>query len=149
MTASFHSATFELLGTRPRTTTAALGEIESAEQRLGVRLPPSVREWYSLESALSVLSEHSNDDPLIPVRDFALTDSTAGRLIPIRWENQGVCTWAILLDGSDDPPVLVDVDSNGLARSRSSRRTRCACAGDARGVPTGELLTARVEGTAP
>jgi len=35
------------------------------------------------------------------------------RLVPIRHENQGVCVWAVELDGSDNPPVWVDVDSNG------------------------------------
>jgi hypothetical protein len=78
-----------------------------------VRLPLAVREWYSHEGALSILAEHSNEDPPIPVREFALVESPAGRLIPIRLENQGVCTWAILLDGTDDPPVYVDVDSDG------------------------------------
>ncbi len=95
-----------------------------------MRLPPSVREWYSYESALSVLAEHSNGDPPIPVLEFALTESTVGRLIPIRWENQGVCTWAIFLDGSDDPPVFVDVDSDGtewqlLARKFSTYVYTC------------------------
>jgi hypothetical protein len=113
--ASFHLATFELLGTHPRPSALALGELEATEQHLGMRLPPSLREWYSYDSALPILSEHSNADPPIPVQEFSVTQSTAGRLIPIRWENQGVCTWAILLDGSDDPPVLVDVDSDGTA----------------------------------
>ncbi len=112
---SFHSATFELLGTQPRTSTAALGEVESTEQRLGMRLPLAVREWYSYQSALSILAMHSNEDPPIPVRDFTFAESTVGRLLPIRWENQGVCTWALRFDGSDDPPVLVDVDSGGTA----------------------------------
>jgi len=110
---SFHRASFELLGTQPRTSTTALCELERTEQRIGMRLPPSVREWYSYDGALPILAAHSNEDPPIPVQEFSLTESTAGRLIPIRWENQGVCTWAILLDGSDDPPVLVDVDSDG------------------------------------
>jgi hypothetical protein len=57
--------------------------------------------------------EHSNRDPPIPVAEFSLTESPLGPLIPIRCENQGVCTWAILLDGSNDPPVFVDVDSDG------------------------------------
>ncbi|HTU90431.1 MAG TPA: hypothetical protein VMF69_10180 [Gemmataceae bacterium] len=35
------------------------------------------------------------------------------RLLPFKYENQGVCEWAIVLDGSDDSPVYVDVDSNG------------------------------------
>jgi len=34
-------------------------------------------------------------------------------LIPFRNENQGVCVWALLLDGSADPPVYVDVDTDG------------------------------------
>jgi hypothetical protein len=111
--ASFHRATFELLGPEPRTSAAALGELERTEQRLGMRLPPSVREWYSYGGALPILAAHSNNDPPIPVQEFSPTESTAGRLIPIRRENQCVCNWAILLDGSEDPPVLVDVDSDG------------------------------------
>jgi hypothetical protein len=35
------------------------------------------------------------------------------RLLPIRHENQGVCVWAAHLDGSADPPVLIDVDTQG------------------------------------
>jgi hypothetical protein len=35
------------------------------------------------------------------------------RLLPFKYENQGVCTWSISLDGSDDPPVYVDVDTDG------------------------------------
>lgn len=112
---SFHRATFELLGDLPRSSTAALGDLEKTERRLGMRLPASVREWYLYDDALLILALHSNDDPPIPVEEFSLTESMAGRLIPIRRENQGVCTWAVLLDGSDDPPVVVDVDSNGTA----------------------------------
>jgi hypothetical protein len=76
-------------------------------------LPLSVREWYSFESAVAALAEHSNQDPPIAIRDFAVLEWNSHRLLPIRRENQGVCTWAIDLDGSEDPPVLVDVDSDG------------------------------------
>lgn len=110
---SYHRATFDLLGDLPRTSAGAIAELERAEQRLGMRLPSSLREWYSYDGALTILASHSNDDPPIPVEEFSLTDSDAGRLIPIRRENQGVCTWAVVLDGSDDPPVMVDVDSDG------------------------------------
>jgi hypothetical protein len=116
--ASFHAATFELLGTPPRVSTAAFSELERTEQRLGARLPPAVREWYAYDGALSILATHSNDDPPIPVQEFSLRESSAGRLIPIRRENQGVCIWAVLLDGSDDPPVLVDVDTDGAVWQR-------------------------------
>ena len=109
----FHDATVEHLDIRPRITMAALGELARTQRRLGIDLPASVREWYSYDCALSVLSEHSNGDPPIPVAEFALTQSMVGPLIPIRQENQGVCTWAILLDGSNDPPVFVGMDSAG------------------------------------
>lgn len=111
--ASYHNATLELLGRRLRSEPTALDALECAERRLGVRLPRSVREWYSCDDAVPILAEHSNDDSPIAVQDFALRESPIGRVLPIRWENQGVCTWAVLLDGSDDPPVLVDVDSGG------------------------------------
>jgi hypothetical protein len=108
-----HDATVEHLDIRLRITMAALGELARTQRRLGIDLPPSVREWYAYDCALSVLSEHSNGDPPIPVEEFVLTESMVGPLIPIRRENQGVRTWAILLDGSNDPPVFVNVDSDG------------------------------------
>jgi hypothetical protein len=38
-------------------------------------------------------------------------------LLEVLIENQGVCTWAVMLDGSDDPPVVVEVDSRDSAAS--------------------------------
>ena len=109
----FHAATFRLLGIEPRISRTAVSECERAERRFGFRLPSSVREWYSYEDALDLLTRYSNQDWPIPVRKFATTEWNEYRLLPFKNENQGVCVWAILLDGSDDPPVYVDVDSNG------------------------------------
>jgi hypothetical protein len=110
---SFHTATFLLLGNEPRVTAAARAAVDDAEQRLGIPLPSSVREWYERDGAIRILAEHSNDDPPIKVPDLTVEQWQSQTLIPIRHENQGVCTWAICLDGTDDPPVLVDVDTNG------------------------------------
>jgi len=109
----YHAATLAILGSERRVSSSAKEEIWKSEARLGLTLPPAVREWYALEDAISVLAEHSNDDPPIPVRSFAVTDWQSCHMLPFRNENQGVCTWAIILDGSDDPPVYVDVDSGG------------------------------------
>ena len=38
-------------------------------------------------------------------------------------ENQGVCAWAIQLDGSDDPPVVVDVDTKQFTSWRQCADT--------------------------
>jgi len=87
--------------------------VESAERRLGFRLPPAVREWYCNEEAIDILARYSHQDPPIPLKEFAVTEWQSLRLLPFKYENQGVCTWSISLDGSDDPPVYVDVDSDG------------------------------------
>jgi hypothetical protein len=111
--ATFHSATFRLLGTEPRISAMALSEVETVERRIGGRLPASVREWYCYHGAIDILEKHSNQDPPIALDEFAVLEWKSHRLLPFRVENQGVCIWSILLDGLDDPPVYVDVDSEG------------------------------------
>src|SRR6516162_5986749 len=110
---SFHSATFRLLRSEPHVSSAARSTVESAECRLGFRLPPSVGEWYCNEKAIDILAKYSNQDPPIPLEEFAVTEWNSLRLQPFKYENQGVCKWAISLDGSDDPPVYLDVDTDG------------------------------------
>ncbi len=110
---SYHTATFRLLNSEPRTSTQMRAAVQEAEGRLGFSLPASVREWYTCEDAVRILADHSNQDPPVEVRDFTIIDRQSRRLLPIRHENQGVCTWAIALDGSEDPPVFVEVDSGG------------------------------------
>lgn len=109
----FHAAAIDLLTRPPKRSESATAEVVAAERRLGVALPPSVRDWYTYENAMEILAEHSNEDPPIAPAGFATIEWQSNRLLPIRRENQGVCTWAIALNGSDDPPVMVDVDSGG------------------------------------
>ena len=109
----FHTATLKLLGSEPRSTGTSESLLREAEDRLGFSLPPSVREWYSLDDAIEILAKYSNDDPPIPIRELTVLEWGSDKLLPFRNENQGVCTWAIMLDGSEDPPVYVDVDSGG------------------------------------
>lgn len=110
---AFHDATFRLLGREPAVSLAAARCLADAEQRLGVTLPASVRDWYARESAIEILADHSNDDPPVEVRQFEAIRWRSRTLLPIRKENQGVCAWAVEMDGADDPRTLVDVDSEG------------------------------------
>ena len=109
----FHTATFRLLGSKAQVSPVAVSQVDETEQRLGFRLPASVREWYCNEGAIDILAKYSNQDPPILLRNFAVTEWESLRLLPFKYENQGVCTWSIVLDGSDDPPVYVDVDTDG------------------------------------
>ncbi len=126
----FHTKTFALLGIEPSVSPSAVELLDQVEKRIGRPLPASVREWYELRGAYRLLLEHSNDDPPVDISHFGepARDSRGGGphdliardLLLFRWENQAVCTWAICLDGSDDPPVVVDVDT------QFSTWTRCA-----------------------
>lgn len=113
MRISYHRSTIEMLDSEPRVFAEAEARLADVENSLGVSLPPSVREWYSFENAIEILAESSNEDPPIPLRDFAAVRSQSRVLLPFRVEDQGVCTWSVALDGTDDPPVYVDVDSDG------------------------------------
>jgi hypothetical protein len=111
---SFHDSTFRLLGGSLCVSPAAQKQLDESELRLGITLPTSVREWYERESAIRVLVENSNDDPPIDVSKFELASWQSKTLMPIRRENQGVCTWAVEIDGTEDPAVFVAVDNNGM-----------------------------------
>jgi hypothetical protein len=110
---SFYADTFQLIGIEPRTSLSAVADVDRAELRLGLKLPASVREWYCYDQATDILRRYSNQDWPIPAAKFAVIDWHGTLLLPFKHENQGVCTWAIVLDGSENPPVLVDFDSNG------------------------------------
>lgn len=92
---------------------SAQAAVENAEHRLGFQFPASLREWYCDDESIDILTRYSNQDPPIPIDRFSVIEWNTLRLLPFKYENQGVCTWSISLDGSDDPPVYVDVDTNG------------------------------------
>lgn len=110
---SYYASTFRLLRSEPRFTPAAHFAVERAERRLRFRLPASVREWYSNEDAIDILTEHSNCDQLIPLEKLKVIKWQRRRLLPFKIETEGVCIWSILLDETDDPPVLYDFDTDG------------------------------------
>jgi len=117
----YHARTLQLLGVSPGISESAVTELDSVETRIGRRLPASKREWYSLDGACQILREYSNDDRPLQISDLGLPrkdtsgggphDLLARNLVVYRYENQAVCVWAVQLDGSDDPPVVVNVDS--------------------------------------
>jgi hypothetical protein len=105
----------------PRISHSAVEELRRLEQRIGRPLPAAVREWYSIEGARDVLQRYSNDDWVLPISEMGKPrkdthydgphDLVSRNLLVFRYENQSVCVWAVELDGSDDPPVVVDVDT--------------------------------------
>ncbi len=77
--------------------------VQHAENRLGCRLPPALREAYALFGRRTDLIAVHN--PLLPPDELLLDPS--GELLVFRSENQGCAGWGVPLDrlGDDDPPV--------------------------------------------
>src|SRR5262245_65073844 len=104
----FHAKTIGLMKKPP-----SRGNEQSivlAERRLGIRLPESVREWYSEIDGRNVLSKYSNDDWALDPSEFARVEVCGKELVKFLVENQDVCWWGFELNGSDDLPVQVNLD---------------------------------------
>ncbi|QEH32728.1 Leucine Rich repeats (2 copies) [Aquisphaera giovannonii] len=112
MTLVYHQATFDLIGKTPRTTKKAVAALEKRERLLGIRLPASMREFYSLTGACEILTGHSNEDPAVPLEELGDAQDLAHGVLRIQDENQGVAAWYVRLDGSDDPPVEVESEAD-------------------------------------
>ncbi len=127
----FHAKPVALLNVDANVSEVAVSSLNQVESRIGRKLPASVREWYSLEGAVELLRRFSNDDPPLEISELGLPrkdthgggphDLLARNLIVFRYENQAVCVWAFRLDGSDDPPVFLDFDSQFRTWSQCAR----------------------------
>ncbi|MCB9851771.1 MAG: SMI1/KNR4 family protein [Phycisphaerales bacterium] len=106
----FHEKTFRLIGTNPNIDPSSLDALAAVEQRIGLALPASLREWYSLEDACDRLYRYSNTDPSVSLSNMRDDGLIGGRYLKFRYESQGMCFWAVDLDGTDDPPVVIADD---------------------------------------
>lgn len=116
----YHGDALHLLDRTPRFSRSASDELNSRERELGITFPESFREWYSLERAVSLIQSGRDDSVLatselgLPFKDWyggGPKDFVAENLLLFMQENQGVCNWAIRLNGTPDPPVVVEVDT--------------------------------------
>ena len=118
----YHQATFDLLSHTPVISKRSLASLDRLASRLGIALPLSFKEWYSLRGAIRVLATYSNDDHPVFIDQMARSDKNnwhaaksddprSSELLVFMHENQHVCRWAVNLTGADDPPVYVEVDA--------------------------------------
>lgn len=114
----FHARALTLLEVAPPVSAAATDELARLERERGILLPPSVREWYALEGAGELLRRGIDGQGIHPHElgrphegfEEPVDLVPEGRML-LMVENQGVCSWAVRLDGSNDPPVDVEYDS--------------------------------------
>lgn len=130
----FHQRTLDYLNLLPVQNEETADSLRALELYVGVNLPPSVHEWFSYPNAAKLI--RFNDDHVLDVDQFELKsnplfnhhpkwqqgvikpsqmmfitspDKTLidENLLVVIVENQGVYEWAVDLNGSDDPPVLM------------------------------------------
>ncbi|MCZ7458247.1 SMI1/KNR4 family protein [Streptomyces sp. WMMC940] len=83
-------------------------DVQRAEDRLGLRLPPALKEAYALFGRRRDLVAQQN--PLLEPDELLLDPS--GELLVFRSENQGCAGWGVALSdlSREDPPVALFAD---------------------------------------
>lgn len=93
----YHQAAYVLLGQSPTVSQDAIILLEQQEKALGRELPASVREWYSLDGAVDILAEYSNQDHPISLSSLGdlsgriSQEALAQNLLLVMHDNQSVC----------------------------------------------------------
>jgi hypothetical protein len=104
---TYHSSVFRVLGRTPRVSEEALRLIERREEENGLRFPASVREWYSLEGAMELLADNCEESDPVPLDQLGSPEEAELGWLRVMSDRDGVASWYVRLDGSDDPPVDV------------------------------------------
>jgi hypothetical protein len=124
----FHTQTLARLGIAGEPDRQAMAALELRAEALGIRFPASFVAWFGMHDGVELLRTHSNCDAPVALEELGAPISWAWRkerdwlresnhLVFLR-ENQDVCAWALALDGSDDPPVVVSTEPDGEASVR-------------------------------
>ncbi len=120
---TYHQAAVTLSGLTHGTIPDALARLERREHELGLRLPAAVREWFALNLPDDLWGLGDQDKPygivnLGPVESGYGHDlehhPLAQDYLVIMDEHQHVARWAVHLDGSDDPPVIIQTYNDRL-----------------------------------
>jgi hypothetical protein len=100
-------------------------DLQAAEQRLGVRLPPAIREAYALFGRRQDLT--SVQDRLLGPKQLQV--DTTGDVLVYRVENQSVALWGVPLAAmaQPDPPVMVARNFEDVSWEPYLERFSLAC----------------------
>jgi hypothetical protein len=119
MQSRFHQDALRRLAVRYEVDAAAERALRTRASALGITLPPSFVEWYSMRGGIALLGKHSNCDDPIEIERLGLPtrwrwqakhDLVREGLLLFMVENQAVSIWAVKLHDGDDPPVVVARD---------------------------------------
>ncbi len=107
-TLQYHQRTFDLLNMPAEIDPNAVTQLKALEARLATKLPSAFIEWYSITDAYQHL--RGNDDFVVPIEKLGMDKLAPENMLFLIDENQSCAAWAMLKDGSDNPPVYVADD---------------------------------------
>lgn len=118
---SYHRPTFDLLQLIPQKSEENANQLSALAEIYDHPFPAALREWYGLYGVFDIMaaiaeSNHPNtfDQPQRDKTYMARYARTAvsSHILPVLFENQGVCHWAVPVDAGDNLPVLVGFQEN-------------------------------------
>ena len=112
MPRNFHQATFDKIGKRPLSSRPVIKVLEERERALGITFPSSLRECFSLKGASRILEEYGYSDVPVPIDELGDPEELEHGVIRFLDDGHGMGGWYVLLDGSDDPPVVLEVEGD-------------------------------------
>ncbi len=110
----YHQQIFNILQITPYISISKKETLEQKELALNIIIPEAIKEWYSIVGSEEILLTYSNDDLPVSLTDLDINEQD---MIDIIYENQAVCKWAVMLNGNNDPPVMITSTSKCSAKS--------------------------------
>jgi hypothetical protein len=113
MLLNYHQKSIELLGVTTRISQSQVTLIDSFEAKYRVKIPASLREWYSIENSVNLFEEILRPHTGIELKESPRIQANYGYLINdtdpflIAIENQAVWFMAIKSNEGDNPPVYM------------------------------------------
>lgn len=100
---TFHQRTLVLLGSEPPN--HKIDALQDWAKKQGITIPPAFLQWARLDNG-EILERYSNDDHWSFHQPGLVTLEDGRQGLSFQRENQGNFDKLVLLDGTDDPPVL-------------------------------------------
>lgn len=113
MRLTYHQQIMEMLGSSPEICPERVARLRHREAELGIKIPESVFEFFSLKNAENVFLKNSNNDFLIDLSEIGKNlepSQTKNDWLCVASENQGVFYFMVKLDQAD-PEVWQTNDS--------------------------------------
>jgi hypothetical protein len=124
----YHRPTVSILDAPPLVSPEALEAMDRRERALGIRIPASVREWYSLDEAVMLLATYSNDDHPVRLEELGEPDwewaafqetislqaTDSNDVYPDRWDEWEEPEWQRAAFAGD--PLVVMYENQAVCR---------------------------------